>query len=446
MFLSLLIIPAFGQCQPVLQITDVQGAQLNLNVKQAQALKQCKTFKNVLLDADSKDQEVLSYEGNQLAFLTAANITQLIEFIQNPNDFDASNAACIDLFCLANYLEAPAHILGKLAVLSYELVKQMPDQKKNSELENLIHFHLPYYPDFTAFLKDFSDISQALKVYHPYSGCAMLDLSQENLQQTFKINKKIASLKGIEVCSKYGWAKSVTHLNLCNNRIENCDFEHLKEVFPHLISLDLAANRIHTFDLESINNVPTIKHLDMSSNEIQEIKGIIKNPMQFTNAVIDLKNNPDIPANARLMQLSHMQKILNWCKTCGVQGNAVLHAYKGSALFWTTIVFLGALNIELSNNNPLSKKYDLVPFDTFVKHLFKKYCSLKGIIGCSAMGYLATFLFEALSDTFYFGQLTIGAAARASLAQDVTDNPHSIKIEKDNETITYPSVYTNRLF
>lgn len=473
LILALTMLPALSHA---MQVIDATGHHVSLNETQMDALKKCALVKQTL-ELNKMEMESLDFSHCIDESVSAKNIGLLIQLLENPASFNLQNSDIIEVFKVADYLQAPQYILGKLALKCHEIVtKAIQQEEKNKEksaflnmladsdqlkelkrLEFLSSQCLPYYMNFTTFLNDCRthDFTQLLQINSPQAGMITLNLSHENIEKEFKREKKIASLEGIEKLAECPWASRVTHFVCSGHLIKNYSLAQLKKTFPNLIEIDLGGNSIAHADLKQLNQASSLlKKLDLSYNEIKDLDDEhIGNPLQFANTLIDMKHNGLISVNNhRFIKLSIMQKIFTWMKAFGAQSKVFSQTHYLDLLIVGVPVALIRLTLLLdtlvdNDENKIRERswqqallegrIDPELFNRVIclfpqKKLFYGIPKEVLIPLCVSFGLLKLLEFALGANQLRFAPL-------------VAANPYSVRIETDNQAEQYPSTYTYRL-
>ena len=294
-----------------MQITDVAGEQITLSQEQQDAFAQC-GIKNAIASYAGEH----SYEGLDLPFMTAANLETVLTLIKDAKPLETikDDAKCIELFRLANYVQAPEKVLADLADRIYKPVKlhgeqlekelaRNPDSDElkqkiadHNELRDTVHLNLSHYPDFHAFLLDCpqllqKDLDPETSRSHTFanigSGKTVLDLNYDLLEKRAGITKKLKSTDGIECLGECVWAQQIDSLRIEGHSIGSFDVAKFKKAFPHLKKISLMHNVIKKVTRE-INESDI--EIDLRNNPIETL--CIENPEQLENVSV-LAHNLD---------------------------------------------------------------------------------------------------------------------------------------------------------
>ncbi len=351
-----------------MQITDVTGKQITLTQEQQDAFMRCG-----IKHAVSNYAGEHSYEGLELPFMTAGNLENLLQLINDTKHLETINDdTSIELFKLADYLQAPKEILVQLAkricepITKYynqlqEKLKNNPRLKKLQQavldyalLKETIELSLPIYPSFASFLKHFPKVGNTQEPDFINKGLLKLtflaravfgeeynlDLSFNKTDEILKTKKSIVSLEGIEKLGEYPWAKKVRLLDLSGHKIESGSVKKLKSTFPSLKFIILKNNEIKQIEDLIDENIEEIR---LEGNPIQKIS--IRNPEQFNKTRIITDNLKEAP----LFKQNLKQRIAAWGQSLIAKSKVAIktspYALTSLGLCFYVGVFGGASNI-----------------------------------------------------------------------------------------------------
>jgi hypothetical protein len=297
--------------------------------------------------------ERISFKAN--SFMTAKNIEELITVIQDVKHLDTikNDAKCLELFQLANFLQAPENVLAPLANRLYpqvqkqienleQEIEKIKEDKNNNALEDkneilsdllllkdTLAIQLPYYPDFKAFLADLPKNKDGKPDFH-----SILSRDENTLNLNMHLlaamerKKKIGSFDGIEQLTQYPWTQKITFLHCDDQQIKTFSVKELKKTFPQLQRISLPFNCIESISNKEIDDTLTLINLAFNNTK----SCCIENPEQFKCLTISASGTPLQAKDIQFKQTS-AAKILFWLKSLVAKSNIVAFKSCNNYLF-----------------------------------------------------------------------------------------------------------------
>lgn len=292
LILAGLLMSLFGSymlaMEPVV-IKDFNGQTVQLTAEQKDALSRCGTLKNMIKDMGSQE---IPFEG-VMPFITCQNLQHVANIIKNKEYLNqiANVSDCMELFKLADYLQAPDQVLLLLADHIYEpllaQIKATEDGQAKADLEYFkenVESKLSYYPDFHALVKDQRSIDLEKRDEARKQNSYVLSFPHISHGKT--LSKKLRSLEGIELLADCPWTKQIDTLCINYHDIEKVDLAQITKVFPALKWLQLGYNQIRSINYGIRANDLSI---DLRNNPLESI--CIANPDRLKNVQIQIDKN-----------------------------------------------------------------------------------------------------------------------------------------------------------
>jgi Leucine-rich repeat (LRR) protein len=446
-----------AQAMEISGIKDANGQILNPSIPEQRALyHQCKMLKHGLKDANSFDHPDFNTE-NMPSFVTKKNLAYLAKIINNPKLIEQESCSNIvfELFKLADYLQAPEQILSPLAFHAYNhassskrlllenniqagyqpTTKLLMQRSELDAIKKLARFQMPYYPNFSVFMEDYS-ADKVHKLLECYENSCELNLTPEALKKELGCAKRIANLDGIQALRNTAWARLITHISASNQCIDSISLEQLHTTFPALCDFNLSGNEIKKLTRKNLQGLPAEFNLDLSKNQIAKIEeSCIANPSSLKNVKINLKNNPLAHLDNNVFDKSIIERTKAWLKSFRAKGNALAHSFVSHKLICVTgMAAIAALPmcIEITKGS-LPKLMNMArnrDFFTFAEKLI----ALGSVITATGVLGTASYLEWILQSNYNLSRLS-------------NNDPYRIKIETSSQSpVEFPSNYTYRLF
>lgn len=293
-------------------ITDFNGQIVQLDSDQRAALDHCETLKHMIQDMKAKE---IPFEG-VAPFITYQNFQHLAQLITDKAYLNqiAQDQDCLELFKLADYMNAPKETLSLLADRIYESLRKKiketvnEDEKANLELLcETVETNLDYYPDFSSLIKNRPDLEK-LGIKN--------SIRPSRFSLDFKtLGKKLRSLEGIEELVGNEWPNHKTVLGIGSHDISKVNFAQIRKAFPAVSHILLKDNQLRHISNINASDVT----IDLTKNPIELIT--IDNPRSLKNTkiVIDKDARPVVTFNQ-----SRLDKCAQWLEALRAQGSVAV--------------------------------------------------------------------------------------------------------------------------
>ncbi len=330
LLLAFLFLSIGAQAMEPVSITDVKGAKFELNSAQKTALAQCGTLANML----KCSREPISFENQDAPFITKENLDLLTRLVQNPKIIrQISDEKSIELFKLADYLQAPEQVFASLAQRAYKPVCAQANVNSDDAdvqlLKDTIDYHRPYYEDIEEILARKPNCG-----HFRFEG-ETIDLSARVLQGCLRSSKVLDSLKKFEKLVTYYPQYRIKYLNFSGNQLQAIPHSTIAKMFPALLNIDLRNNRVR--DINKVLVACKNCKIDLRGNPLDPI--VVKHPERYHGVTVIVDKQTKLPQ----FKQKKVDKFLQWKRAAVVQGMVALDRFWPSFIVGTspfTMAFL----------------------------------------------------------------------------------------------------------